>query len=444
MEPREVQQKIFRLSEQLRIAIKNSNVNEALNAFDMTKLVFEESEGLAARGVLALELVQFLVDLGIAGDMPMTNPEVNNLINDCLIFGRSDQLFTEVMATLIRLEEVGSEVLITDLVDLSISAALFSDNDSLLAHWWSHFYALLVQGNTLEAVETFGTFKSDEVPKDSRIMTLQIEALLDELGETDEILESFSSSRPMLKEILLTYGKNSGMERRMLMHFLISQVTYEISNEVFIALAVVFENRLSIDDELPESNRDKNGLGHVSSDLSEVPTGFPSTDEDSEITDVTLNSGVTVRWDEAKICWLGDDGSEWMLIEESPYTWIPKDLWSVAFPGRSPKYVRPRPKPPEKPDRNLAQQLHYLDDRERNRVLNLGRKKIYDRAISEQLSHFKRTGRWLLGNPPMEGWYPDPLRKFDLRFWNNSHWTELVMESDKSLTIDPNFPKSDD
>jgi hypothetical protein len=71
-------------------------------------------------------------------------------------------------------------------------------------------------------------------------------------------------------------------------------------------------------------------------------------------------------------------------------------------------------------------------------------KKKYDRADSIQLSHFKSTGRWLLGNPPVEGWYPDPLQRFGMRFWTNMHWTEFVSDNGGEPTIDLNFPTDED
>lgn len=54
-----------------------------------------------------------------------------------------------------------------------------------------------------------------------------------------------------------------------------------------------------------------------------------------------------------------------------------------------------------------------------------------------QLDHFAKTGRWLLGVPPMEGWFPDPAGRYKTRFFEDNKWTERVRDGSGIEHIDP-------
>ena len=445
MDPQEVQQILFRISEHLRIAINDSDAKAAHHAFEMTATMLEDADGFAGRGVLALELIQYLVDLGIEADLSRWSPAVNNLISDCLVFGRSDQLFTEVITTLMRLDTDETSELFAELIEGAIDAAAFSENVSLelIELWWQEFKSLLVREETLEAVNSFQIDSNGKDDDAFRILTLQIEAVFTALHETESILNELSSDRPSLQEILLTCRGNVGLNRRMALKTLLSETDGKSIFDALIALTVFFEVQLSdIDDSSELSNldslEDSWPIPEIGSEIQ-----FSPHDEVEELV-ATLSNGLTVSWTEERNCWVGDDDSEWMVDDQSPHVWIPIEVWRVMYPGKVPKYVRPQSAPPARPDRQLAQDLHYADHSLRDRVLKLIEKNKYERADSIQLSHFKRTGRWLLGNPPVEGWYPDPLQKFGFRFWTNVHWTELVSDDGIDSTIDPDFPTDED
>jgi hypothetical protein len=446
MDPQEVQQILFRISEHLRIAINDSNVEEAHLAFEMTTTMLEDAEGFAGRGILTLELIQYLVDLGVEADLSRWSPAANGLINDCLIFGRSDQLFTEVMTTLMGLNSDETSDLIAELIEAAIDATVFSGNVSLnqvVDLWWHEFRSHLVREETLEAVNTFQIDSNDKEDEVLRILTLQIELIFIALNETESILDELSSDRPVLKELLLTCSRNIDINRRMALKSLLSEADSKSTFDALIALTVFFEVQLSdIDNSLELSNLDSPEDYLAMQDLDSKSHFLPNDDVEELVT--MLSNGLTVSWTEERNCWVGEDDSEWMVDDQSPHVWIPIEVWRLMYPGKVAKYVRPQPAPPPRPDRQLAQDFHYADHSRRNQVLRLIEKRKYERADSIQLSHFKRTGRWLLGNPPVEGWYPDPLQKFGLRFWTNMNWTEIVSENGRDSFIDEDFPKESD
>lgn len=446
MDPQEVKQILFRISEHLRIAVNDSNSEAAHQAFEMTTTMLEEADGFAGRGVLTLELVQYLVDLGIEAHLSRWSPTVNNLISDCLVFGRSDQLFTEVMTTLMQLNADETSELFTELIEAAIDAAIFSDGDSLdvvIDLWRQEFESLLVREETLEAVSSFQFDSNSEEGCRRRILSLQIESIIDALHETESLLDELSSDRPFLQEILLTCRQNIGLNRRMELKFLLSESDRKSIIDALIALTVFFQVQLSeVDSSSELSQLDSPEDSWVMPEIDSK--NRLTTHDDLDKTVTTLSNGLTVSWTEERNCWVGDDDSEWMVDDQSPHVWIPIEVWRVMYPGKRARYVRPQSAPPARPDRQLSQDLHYADQGKMNQVLKLLEKKKYDRADSSQLSHFKSTGRWLLGNPPVEGWYPDPLKKFGLRFWTNTHWTEFVSENGGEPTIDPDFPTDDD
>jgi hypothetical protein len=445
MDPQEVKQILFRISEHLRIAIKDSNAEEAHRAFEMTTTMLDEAEGFAGRGVLTLELVQYLVDLGIEADLSRWSPAVNNLISDCLVFGRSDQLFTEVMTTLMRLNADETSELIAELIEAAIDAAVFSESvslDEVIDLWWQEFQSLLVREETLEAINSFRTDSNGEEDDALRILTLQIESVFSSLHETESLLDELSSDRQFLQEILLTCRRNIGLNRRMALKVLLSETDSESIFDALIALTVFFEVQLpDIDDSSELSNSDSLENSWAMPALDSNSQTIPHDDEEMV---TTLSNGITVSWTVERKSWVGDDDSEWMVDDQSPHVWMPIEVWRVMYPGKKAKYVRPQSAPPARPDRQLSQDLYYGDQGKRNQVLKLMEKKKYDRADSIQLSHFKSTGRWLLGNPPVEGWYPDPLQRFGMRFWTNMHWTEFVSDNGGEPTIDLNFPTDED
>lgn len=440
MDPKEVQQILFRISEHLRRAINDSNIEEAHLAFEMTTTMLGDAEGFAGQGILALELIQYLADLGVEADLSRWSPAVNGLINDCLVFGRSDQLFTEVMTTLMGLEMGEKSEFIAELIEAAIDAAFFAENtslDELIDLWWEEYKSLLVREETLEAVNSFRIDLSGEEDDDLRILTRQIETVFSSIHETESILDELSSDRPALQEMLLTCRQSIGLNRRMALMSFLSETDRKSIFDALIALTVFIEVQLSdIDDSLECGNLDSEENYWA---IPEIGSEIQFSPHDEEMV-TTLSNGITVTWTEARNCWVGDDDSEWMVDDQSPHVWFPIEVWRIMYPGKMAKYVRPEPAPPERPDRQLMQDLHYADQRKRDQVLKLIEKRKFDRADSIQLSHFKRTGRWLLGNPPVEGWYPDPLNIFKLRFWTNMHWTEMVSEDGRESFVDVNFP----
>lgn len=105
----------------------------------------------------------------------------------------------------------------------------------------------------------------------------------------------------------------------------------------------------------------------------------------------------------------------------------------------------------------LKQPLSIVDDRELGRLIRLMDKastywtlkplqeerkakkwaKIDAKMNRMQLQHFAKTGRWLLGVPPVEGWFPDPARRFKSRLFENDKWTAHVRDDGGREHIDP-------
>jgi len=446
----EIQQTIFRLSEQLRKAINQSDEDEAFEAFDVVKQVLPEAEGFAAQVILVLELVQYLVDMGVDEHLSRINPDINNLIDDCLVLGRSDELFTEMMTTFIGLDERQISTLILDLIDVAIDAAVFSGNAPTaesIELWWQEFQLLASLRDTTEAIQLFRTGSYETGTENIQTLTLQIETVLDALTEVDVLIDALRSSQPALDEIVSTYRRRTGLNRRMELKSLITEMDNESLNDAVIMLTIVLEGKLA--QEVDSFGWFDNDRDLEQEDLDDEVESFEdvlSFDDDFDKTEATLKGGLVVRWDDERACWVGDDGSEWMVDETAPDVWMQIEMWRMMFPGKPQGYVKPQPTPErsEIPDRFLTQRLDWIDDDLRNRVLKLYKKNKYDRADSIQFDHFKRTGRWLLGNPPTKGWYPDPLRRFDLRFWNGRYWTELVSNRGDDPIVDPDFPTDED
>ena len=103
--------------------------------------------------------------------------------------------------------------------------------------------------------------------------------------------------------------------------------------------------------------------------------------------------------------------------------------------------------------------FHPADDATRARVLSLEESQMTKKAIeatmrnldgtadpktekrlaqsrSIQLAHCNATHRWLLGFPPVKGWYGDPSRRFVMRYFDGSAWTDKVSTGDTTISDD--------
>jgi hypothetical protein len=65
------------------------------------------------------------------------------------------------------------------------------------------------------------------------------------------------------------------------------------------------------------------------------------------------------------------------------------------------------------------------------------REKLLEKANKMQLKHYRATGRWLLGTPFDDGWYPDPARRYAIRFFHDGRWTERVRDANGAERTDP-------
>lgn len=258
-------------------------------------------------------------------------------------------------------------------------------------------------------------------------------AVVCEVG-LDELVTDY---RPTLHSFVHAYrrGDDGGAYRtsvRQQLEMLTAESKGSIINTLIAAICLDDEDEEELDDD----------TGH-------------SEEDDAEPKTVEFRDGSSMSWSDDRNCWVDSDGEEWLIDQRVPHIRVKRAMWEALNPGEVPRYVAPQPPPPERPDRRLAQESAPQDARERERVLSLSDKaqkkdwgkrgRFYEKSTKLQLAHYQRTGRWLLGVPPEEGWYRDPLQKYKLRYWQGWHWTEHVSNGESSdPVVDPDFPTDED
>ena len=209
----DLQRQAFRWSEQLRKAIRRRDPDDAAAVFASVLDSAPASDAVALTAVLVAELAQYVEDEGVGDYAHAEHPVLTDLLDDCRVFGRSEEFFSEVLLYLVEADPDQQATIVTDLISASITAAsLPSEQDRArwTDEWWRQVYPCALDEALEDAVLAM-VDRGDLSPPDFmwRLSAYTIESL-GALALHDDGLVLLEQHSPEAADLIYAYSEGHG------------------------------------------------------------------------------------------------------------------------------------------------------------------------------------------------------------------------------------------